>query len=40
MIKTTKKQLRVDRREISFLKYVFEACDGLAVVIDGGYTAW
>jgi len=29
---TVKKYLRVDRREVAFLKFIFEAYDGLAVV--------
>jgi len=29
---STKKRLRIDRKEIFFLKFIFEAYDGLAVV--------
>jgi hypothetical protein len=32
MVETIKKYYRVDRREISFLKFIFEAYDGLAVL--------
>ena len=32
MVETTKKYYRVDRREISFLKFILEAYDGLAVL--------
>jgi len=32
MVETTKKYYRVDRREISFLKFIIEAYDGLAVL--------
>lgn len=31
-LETVKKYLRVDRREVAFLKFIFEAYDGLAVV--------
>ena len=31
MVETTKKYYRVDRREISFLKFILEAYDGLEV---------
>ena len=31
-MKTTKKYLRINRREIAFLKFIFEAYDGIAVV--------
>ena len=31
-METIKKYLRIDRREIFFLKFIFEAYDGLAVV--------
>ncbi|MDY6905622.1 MAG: DUF4911 domain-containing protein [Thermodesulfobacteriota bacterium] len=31
-VETTKKYFRVDRREISFLKYVFEGWDNMAVL--------
>jgi len=31
-LETIKKYLRIDRREIFFLKFIFEAYDGLAVV--------
>ncbi|MFH1990941.1 MAG: DUF4911 domain-containing protein [Pseudomonadota bacterium] len=31
-METIKKYLRVDRSEISFLKFIFEAYDGLAVL--------
>ncbi len=30
-METTKQYYRVDRREIAFLKFIFEAYDGLAV---------
>ena len=30
--KTTKRYFRVDRREIAFLRFVFEAYDGLAMI--------
>ncbi len=38
MVETTKEYYRVDRREISFLKFILEAYDGLAVLttIDSG----
>ena len=29
---TTRRYYRVDRREISFIRFVFEGCDGLAVL--------
>ena len=32
MVETIKKYYRVDRREISFLKFILEAYDGLAVL--------
>jgi uncharacterized protein DUF4911 len=32
MVETTKKYYRIDRREISFLKFILEAYDGLAVL--------
>ena len=32
MVKTTKQYYRIDRREISFLKFILEAYDGLAVL--------
>ena len=32
MVETIKKYYRIDRREISFLKYILEAYDGLAVL--------
>jgi hypothetical protein len=32
MAETIKKYYRVDRREISFLKFILEAYDGLAVI--------
>lgn len=32
MIETIKKYYRIDRREISFLKFILEAYDGLAVL--------
>ena len=32
MVETTKKYYRIDRREISFLKFIIEAYDGLAVL--------
>jgi hypothetical protein len=32
MLKTLKKYLRVDRREICFLKFVLEAYDGIATL--------
>ena len=32
MVETIKKYCRVDRREISFLKFILEAYDGLAVL--------
>jgi hypothetical protein len=31
-LETIKKYYRVDRREISFLKFIFEAYDGIAVL--------
>ena len=31
-LRTTKKYYRVDRREISFLKFILEAYDGIAVL--------
>ena len=31
-METTKKYYRVDRKEISFLRFIFEACDGIAVL--------
>jgi hypothetical protein len=31
-LETIKKYYRVDRREISFLKFIFEAYDGIAVI--------
>jgi len=31
-LRTVKKQYRVDRREISFIKFIVEAYEGLAVV--------
>ena len=31
-MKTVKRFLRVERREIAFLKFIFEAYDGLAVI--------
>ncbi|WP_373499347.1 DUF4911 domain-containing protein [Desulfococcus sp.] len=36
-METIKKFFRVDRREIAFLKFVLEACDGIATMrtIDG-----
>lgn len=36
-METVKKFFRVDRREIAFLRFVFEACDGIATMrtIDG-----
>jgi hypothetical protein len=30
-LKTTKKYYRVDRREISFLKFIFESYDGITM---------
>ena len=32
MVETIKKYYRIDRREISFLKFILEAYDGLAVL--------
>ena len=32
MVETTKKYYRIDRREISFLKFILEAYDGLALL--------
>jgi len=32
MVETKKKYYRIDRREISFLKFILEAYDGLAVL--------
>ena len=36
-METTKKFFRIDRREIAFIRFVFEACDGIAMMrtIDG-----
>ena len=36
-METVKKFFRVDRREIAFLRFIFEACDGIASMrtIDG-----
>jgi hypothetical protein len=31
-LETTKRYYRVDRREIAFLRFIFEAYDGIAVV--------
>lgn len=31
-LKTTKLYFRVDRREIAYLKFIFEACDGIATI--------
>ena len=31
-MKTTRRYYRVDRREIAFLRFIFEAYDGIAVV--------
>ena len=31
-METTKRYYRVDRREIAFLRFIFEAYDGIAVV--------
>ena len=31
-MKTTKLYFRIDRREIAFLKFIFEACDGIATI--------
>jgi hypothetical protein len=31
-VETTKRYYRVDRREIAFLRFIFEAYDGLAVL--------
>ncbi|MBW2200655.1 MAG: DUF4911 domain-containing protein [Deltaproteobacteria bacterium] len=31
-METTKKYYRVDRKEISFLRFIFEAYDGIAVL--------
>jgi hypothetical protein len=31
-MKTTVKYFRIDRREICFIHFIFEACDGLATV--------
>ncbi len=31
-MQTIQKYFRVDRREICFLRYIFEACDGIAVM--------
>jgi hypothetical protein len=31
-LKTKKKYLRVDRREICFLRFIFEAYDGIATI--------
>lgn len=31
-METIKKYLRVDRREISFLRFIFEAYDGIAII--------
>ena len=31
-MKTTKRYYRVDRREIAFLRFIFEAYDGLAII--------
>ena len=31
-MRTIKRQYRVDRREIGFLRFIFEAYDGIAVV--------
>lgn len=32
MVETTKKYYRVDRKQISFVKFILEAYDGLAVL--------
>ena len=32
MLKTKRLYFRVDRREISFIKFIFEACDGIATL--------
>ena len=32
MLETTKKYLRIDRREISFLRFIFEGYDGIAIL--------
>ena len=32
ILKTTVKHYRVDRREISYIKFIFEACDGIAIL--------
>jgi hypothetical protein len=36
-LETVKKIFRVDRREIAFIRFVFEACDGIATMrtLDG-----
>jgi len=31
-VECVKKYYRVERRDIGFIKFIFEACDGLAVV--------
>ena len=31
-METHKRYYRVDRREIAFLRFIFEACDGIAVL--------
>lgn len=31
-LKTTPLYFRVDRREIAYLKFIFEACDGIATI--------
>lgn len=38
LLETTKKYLRVDRREISFIRFIFEGYDGIAILttIDSG----
>ena len=30
--KTVKRYCRVDRREIAFLRFIFEACEGIAII--------
>ena len=32
ILKTTNLYFRVDRREISFIKFIIEACDGIAML--------